>query len=286
MKKINTDTVLVIGGSGFLGLNIVQNLLKKKFRVTIFDKKDCYLKKNSLKFIKSDLLNFKLLEKHIKCNKLIYHLAAISDIGAASKNKSQTFNVNYLLTKKIVDLCVKYKTKRFIYASTVYSNSLKGSYYGKSKRMSEDYIIKKKKLNFTIIKYGSLYGPNAQSWNSITQFINSIKKKNEIRFNGTGEEVREYIHVEDASNISISILKKIYNKRCITITGNRSIKIKDLFLMLKEISGKNVKIFYKKKTTDHYIYTPYSSYIKKNIENRNIFLNEYIDLGQGLSELF
>jgi UDP-glucose 4-epimerase len=144
MKKINTDTVLVIGGSGFLGLNIVQNLLKKKFRVTIFDKKDCYLKKNSLKFIKSDLLNFKLLEKHIKCNKLIYHLAAISDIGAASKNKSQTFNVNYLLTKKIVDLCVKYKTKRFIYASTVYSNSLKGSYYGKSKRMSEDYIIKKK----------------------------------------------------------------------------------------------------------------------------------------------
>jgi len=285
MKKKNTDKALVIGGSGFLGSNIVKNLINKKFRVTIFDKKDCNLKNKYLKVIKSDLFNNELLEKHIKSNKLIYHLAAISDIEEASKNKSNTLNTNYLLTKKIVDLCVKYKTKRFIYASTVYSNSLKGSYYSQSKRMSEDYIIKKK-LNFTIIKYGSLYGSNAQSWNSIAQFINSIKKKNEIRFNGTGEEMREYIHVEDAAKISISILENIYNKRCVTITGNRSIKIKDLFLMLKEISGQNIKIFYKKKTTDHYIYTPYSRYVKKNIENKNIFLNEYIDLGQGLSELF
>ena len=75
--------ILVTGGSGFIGSNIVDLLVKKNFNVTVIDKKKP--KNLKTKFIKSDLSNIKNLKKITKNIDCIYHLAGVSDITKVKK---------------------------------------------------------------------------------------------------------------------------------------------------------------------------------------------------------
>jgi UDP-glucose 4-epimerase len=284
------NNAIVFGGSGFLGQHIVSYLLEKKFNITIFDIKDSNIQNKKIKYIFGNTSETKKVEDAITRDSYVYHLSATADINQSSMNKNKTFQNNLQSTKNIVSACIKKKAKKIVFASTVYVNSIKGSHYKVSKRIAEEFILNscyKNNLNFVILRYGSLYGPGAQDWNSISKFVKSIILKKKIVFDGSGEEIREYIHVKDAAKLSVDILDKIYKNRCLTLTGAQSIKIKNLFNILEEIYGEKIKIIFKnKKKTDHYLYTPYSRKIKNIVDCKNLTLNEYINLGQGLSELF
>ena len=95
MKIVNKNKrVLFIGGSGFLGSNIAKILLKRKYIVTIFDKKKSkYLDKEN-KIIISNLKNKEKLAKAIKNSDIVYHFAGIADIGDAMRNPLKTCEIN------------------------------------------------------------------------------------------------------------------------------------------------------------------------------------------------
>ena len=93
-------------------------------------------------------------------------------------------------------------------------------------------------LKFTILRYGSVYGLNAQPWNGINKYINAALKSQKIVCNGNGEEIREYINVIDAAKLTVSTLSKKFENSYVTISGINSIKTKDLFVMLEEILQK------------------------------------------------
>ena len=97
LKKKN---VLVIGGSGFIGSHLVDELIKKKYNVSVLDiTRSKYHNKNA-KFIKCSILNYKYLSKIIKKNNIIYHLAGISDLNKAYKDPLGTAELNLLATVK------------------------------------------------------------------------------------------------------------------------------------------------------------------------------------------
>ena len=75
-----------------------------------------------------------------------------------------------------------------------------------------------------------------------------------MEYSGNGSEVREYIHVQDAANLSVKVLEDKYKNKAVTITGQQSIKVSDMFTMIFEIEGKKVNIKYLDKhiDTSHY----------------------------------
>ena len=277
--------ILVIGGSGFLGRNIVKNLIQKKHKVIVLDKVKSDFKNLNLIFIKGDINNYGLLEKIIK-NKVdvIYNFAAIADIDEAMRKPLQTIEVNILGNIKVLELCKKYKTKRYIFASTVYVHSSQGGFYKVSKQSSELFIeeyFKRHKVNYTILRYGSVFGPGASENNGISKILYKALKYNKLEYSGTQKAVRKFIHVKDAAELSVSCLSSKFKNKNLLITGNKIYKIKYVLkLISKKFKIKSKLIFKNKKNKGHYDYSPYSYKPKKDIiysNKKNNILENSLD---------
>ena len=160
--------IAVIGGSGFLGSHLSDALSKKGHKVKIFDrKKSKWIKKNQ-KMIIGNILNLSSLTKVIKGSQIVYNFAALADIDYAKYRPIETVKINILGTLNALTLSKKYNVKKFIQASTIYANSEEGGFYARSKKAAEDYVEEYKKrygLDFTILRFGSLYGDRSDKSN-------------------------------------------------------------------------------------------------------------------------
>lgn len=283
--------ILVIGGSGFLGSHLVDSLLLKKNSVTVLDlEKSNWLSKNQ-KFIKADITNLKDVLKFTKGFDIIYHCAALADLDKASKDPLKTVTANILGTVNILEACKINKIKKFIFASTIYVKSLRGGFYRCSKEACENYIKEYSNiynLKYAILRYGSIYGPRSGLENGLYKIIYKALKTKKLVYNGNKNTIREYVHVKDVADISRDIIDKKFDNSTIVVTGQETLKVKDLLIMIKEILGSNYKIQYSKKNlnsmekTNHYISTPYSY---KEDFTKKIKSNQYVDMGQGIVDL-
>ena len=277
--------VTVIGGSGFLGSEVSKELIKKNYQVKIFDKKKPKFSHKNLKYINGDILNKNELEKVIKNSLYVFNFAGIADLDYGVSQPTKSIEQNVLATVNMLAFCKKYRVNRFIFASTIYVYSSKGGFYRCSKQAAENYIEeyqKKFKLNYTILRYGSLYGPEAGTNNGLSKIIlNSLKQK-KIVYEGSPNTIREYIHVNDAAKSSVDILDKKFANKSIILKGEYPIHMKDLLKTLSEILGYK-KIYFKKvRNENHYEQTPYSYVPKLGIKYKT---NTYVDFGQGILQL-
>mgnify|MGYP006076400317 CR=1 FL=1 len=279
--------ILVIGGAGFLGSHLVDYLEKAKHRVTIYDKNyGHFKKKDKKKIILGDINNYNKLSRVIKNKDVVYNYAAISDIGETIFNPIQTTKNNILANVLILNLCVKFKIKKFIFASTIYVHSSQGSFYKVSKQSSELFIeeyYKKFGLNYSIIRFGSVFGPRASKKNGLSKIIHKALVEKKIFYSGTKKAVRKFIYVKDAARGGVEVLKKKYNNKNLLLTGNSSTKITDV---LKKIS---LILKIKKKPTfsnsiseGHYNISPYSYIPKKDLKMK---IKNTISLKDGIFEL-
>ena len=282
MKK-----VIVFGGAGFLGSHTADVLTKEGYDVTIFDiHKSPYLLKNQ-KMIVGNILDERQANKVIKECDYVYNFAGIADIDEASDKPIETVKNNILGNTIILDSCRKNNVKRFVFASTVYVYSQAGSFYRATKQACETLIEeynKKYDLPYTILRYGSLYGPRAPETNWIHKIIKEALTTKKITRNGDGEEIREYIHVIDASELSVKILSEEYKNRIVTITGNKSMRIKDLHIMVKEMLNNDIELKFLPSpsvSNTHYEITPYT--FNPRVAKK-LVSNEYYDIGQGVLE--
>lgn len=278
MKK-----VLVFGGSGFLGYYLVKELIFRNYEVYIAD----INKPENLNatFIQCDILIKDDIEKAFKIDyDYVYNLAGFSNLELAVENPSLTIKLNTLSNLHILDYCVQNEIKQFVYASSAYASSKSGSFYGISKLSSEKIIEEYNKLhnlNYTILRYGSVYSELKNNNNYIFELIQKAIENLEIHHNGDGNEIREYIHAQDAAARSADVIEnsKFLNQTFI-LTGIEQIKRIHLFEMIKEISDLPIKInLNKKRNKTHYYKTPYSF---QPSTAKKIISNPQIDLGQGL----
>ena len=277
--------VVVFGGSGFLGSHVADYLSEVGFHVIIFDLKKSEYIHGDQEMIFGDILNRDEVKKVVKGARFVYHFAAIADIKEAQENPVDAVEVNILSTTYILDACREFGVKRFVYGSTIYVYSEHGSFYRSTKQASELIIENYQKiynLNYTILRYGSLYGPRANHFNFINKVIIQALKDKKIEREGTGEELREYIHIKDAARASVEILTDDFSNSNIMITGIKSLKISDLLALIKEILNEKIEIKYTNKVLEsHYNITPYT--FKPKVAKK-YQLNYYHDLGQGILE--
>ena len=133
-------------------------------------------------------------------------------------------------------------------ASTVYVYSNLGGFYSISKKCAEQIIKEYKKkynIKYTIVRFGSIYGPGARKGNAIYDILKmAINKK--ITYWGTGDERREYIHVNDATQGCLEILNKNYENKTVMCSGMQSTKISDMLIMMLKFLIIKLKLITKK----------------------------------------
>jgi UDP-glucose 4-epimerase len=275
--------IVVFGGSGFLGSHVCDKLTDAGYEVTIYDiKKSPWIKKNQ-KMIIGDILDAQKVRDTVSNADFVFNFAGIADIDDARTRPVETVQYNILGNTIILDACATENVDRIIYASTVYVYSESGGFYKCSKQASELYIenfYKQYKLKYTILRYGSLYGPRTDIRNGIHNFVYQALKNKKIVYYGSPNAVRQYIHVVDAARLSVEILKPDYTNRHITLSGSETLKISQLFKMIEEISGQKIEIEYNSSGEHpHYDLTPYSYSPKVGMKLSSPY---YVDLGEGI----
>lgn len=277
--------ITVFGGSGFLGSHVTDSLVNEGHDVKVFDIKPYLFNKNP-QVVLGDILNNTDVDSAVKDADVVYNFAGIASLNNASSKPVDTVKLNVLGNCFIMDACIKYKVKRYIYASTVYVHSDKGGFYRCSKQASEIYIeeySRKYGLAYTILRYGSLYGLRSDSENSIYNFIKEAISKGTMTYRGTGDELREYIHVKDAANLSVQILEEQYVDKHLIITGSIPYKVSVILETIREIIGKPISLIFDGEEVNlHYNVTPY---VYKPQYSYKLTSNFYMDIGQGLFEV-
>lgn len=278
---------MVIGGSGFMGSHTADELSRRGYEVTIYDRIVSPWLQSSQKMVLGDYSEDKALSTAMKGMSIVYHFAGIADIGQSREQPLQTIESNVMGLTKVLEAARTVNIDRFLFASTMYVYSGHGSFYRASKQAAEIIIEAYAEhfgLNFTLLRYGSLYGPRAQNWNGIRRFASQIICDGKINYNGDGSEMREYIHVYDAARLSVDVLDQSFANRAITITGQQLIKVNDLLSILFEIAGCRQQVCYHKDNSvaNHYGHTPYR-YTPKSA--KKLVPHEFVDLGQGLLDV-
>lgn len=283
MKK-----VLVFGGFGFLGYYLVRELLQRNYQVCVADIAINEELINEVSYVKCDIGDKKQVNEVFKTSNfdIVYNLAGFANLDKAIENPTMTIQLNVMGNINIIEACLAHKISKFVYASSAYAVSNKGSFYGISKLASEKIIEeyhKKHNLPFVILRYGSVYSEKEYDNNYIYNLVKEAVINGRIDHNGDGKEIREYIHAADAAKLSVEVIESDeFNNIHVILTGTERMQRKELFNMIKEILNGKVEVnCLGNGYTNHYKFTPYS--FEPSV-SKKLIANPHIDMGQGLLE--
>ena len=280
-----SKNAIVFGGSGFLGSHVADNLSEHGYNVTLFDIQPSSYIRPDQTMIVGDILNSDKVNNALKNQNVVFHFAGLSDLEKGIDQPLEVVNQNILGTIKLLDGAVKNNIQRFVFASTIYVYSRLGGFYRCSKQAIELFIEEFKNrygLDYTILRYGSLYGTRASDSNGVRRYLLQALRDGKITYPGTGDETREYINVKDAARLTIDILSPEYINRHIVVTGHHPMKTRDMLEMIKEMLKKDITFEFSTTQNDaHYNLTPYSFTPKIGAK---LVSNLYVDMGQGFLE--
>lgn len=277
------DTAIVFGGSGFLGSHVADALSDANYRVKIFDLRPSpYLRKGQ-EMVVGDIMDLAAVERAANGCRYVYNFAGIADIDEAMERPLDTVTINVVGNANVLEAARRNSAQRFVYASTVYVYSESGSFYRASKQASERFVEtyhERYGLNYTILRYGSLYGRRADDRNGIYGLLMQAIQKKAIYYEGSGDALREYIHVTDAAKLSVQILTEEYANRHLVLTGHERLQVKNVMRMIAEMIPGGAQLqFGDSQVRGHYVMTPYAFHPKVG---HKLVSNDYVDLGQGL----
>lgn len=262
MKDGGRMKVIVTGGAGFIGSNLVDRLIEEGFDTYVIDNlstgKKQFLNQKA-KFFEADILNFhdiKLIFEKVK-PEAVFHLAAQIDVQSSIKDPIMDAKKNIIGTINILELCKIYQSK-LIYSSSaaVYGKPQylpvdeqhliqPLSNYGISKYTPELYIFSYGhlyNLKYTILRYANVYGPRQLPKGEggvISIFIDKLKNNKVPIIYGDGNQSRDFIYVEDVVSANLSALfsekNGIYN-----ISTNKQISVKEVYQIISRILNKNI----------------------------------------------
>ena len=301
------NKIVVTGGLGFIGSNLIELLLEKNFYVINID--SCgyasssynfnqYNKIKNYKFVKVDLNNkskvLKILNTHKP--KGIFHLAASTHVDRSIENPKDFITNNILATYNLLESIREYskinKKYKLIHVSTdeIYGDLVKGkasensyinpsSPYAASKASSNHLVtsyVRTFKLNAVITNSSNNYGPRQHPEKLIPKLIYNILNSKNLPIYGSGNNIREWMYVKDHCNALLKIFKKgkkgqIYNIGSGKLVSNLYLSKKILNLSRKKkILKKDIKIIHVKDRVGHdFRYSLNSLKLKKKIKWKN-----------------
>ena len=279
--------VTVFGGSGFLGSHVSDRLSDAGHEVTIFDRADSPWLRDDQRIVVGDILDADAVNSAVEGAGAVYNYAAIADLNDAIRMPVEAARVNVVGNVNVLEACRAAGVGRFVYASTVYVYSREGGFYRSSKQSAEHFVEEYQQsygLDYTILRYGSLYGPRSDEHNGLWRIVRGAIESGEIRYQGSADALREYIHVDDAAVASVHALGDEFRNEHVVLTGQEPMRVVDLLGMVAEILGLDPTSIEVDETPQagHYVRTPYA-YLPRPA--RKYVPAMHVDLGQGLLQL-
>lgn len=200
LNYINDKVILITGGVGSIGSEILRQLVKFNCKIIVYDNNECsyFYIKNELKsfdnitYILGDIMEYEKLENVFKTYNIdiVYHAAAYKHVPIMEDNEYESVRVNVIGTKNISDLSLKYKVKKFIYVSTDKAVN-PTNVMGCCKRVSETYIKylyhQSKTTEFITTRFGNVLG---SSGSVIPAFIEAINQNKNLEI--THKDITRY----------------------------------------------------------------------------------------------
>ncbi len=275
--------ITVFGGSGFLGSHVCDRLSSAGHEVTIVDVQASPWATPDQTMIVGSILDEAVCDRAVEGADVVCNFAGIADIGEANSRPVDTARLNVVGNVMALEACRRHRVRRYIFASSLYVYGRSGGFYRCSKQACEIYIENYQAmhgLEYTILRYGSLYGPRADNRNAIHRFVHEAMTTGSITYYGAPTALREYVHVDDAAQATLEVLGPDYANQNIIVTGNQPMRVGDLFKMIGEILGREIELKYQNDpNSGHYQITPYSFMPKVG---RKLVPPLTVDLGQGI----
>jgi nucleoside-diphosphate-sugar epimerase len=265
-------SILVTGGAGFIGCNLVRELLRMGQIVVIIDNFSTGSMANIqgvadsrfLRVINGDIRDSKIVNDAMKGVNAVVHLAALVDVAESMRKPLFTNDVNVRGTVNVLDSCCRNDVKRFVFASSaaVYGDGnplpLREDYeprplspYAESKVAAEHQCEKFSESSgmiCAVLRFFNVYGPG-QRENSyagvITKFIKSGLRGERLTIYGDGTQTRDFIYVEDVVKAIVKSLalsprrNEIFN----VCTGS-GVSVNDVAEIACRVFGKYLEVHY------------------------------------------
>ncbi|MEE9276765.1 MAG: NAD(P)-dependent oxidoreductase [bacterium] len=277
--------MVVVGGSGFVGSHLADALLDAGHEVRVFDRAPSPHLRPGQEMFLGDIQDPESVREGVLGRDVVCNFAGIADLDDARTKAVETLRQNVLGTVNLLEASREAGVKRFMHASTIYVYSNRGGFYRCSKQAAELYVEEYQKhygLDFTVVRFGTLYGSRADGRNSIHRYLQQALSEKRILCAGTGEELREYVSVQDAARLCVDALSEEFRNEHVIITGPYPMRFRELLEMIREILGGDIElVFTGEESSAHYRFTPYT--FEPKIGHK-LTTNKFLDMGQGLLE--
>lgn len=274
LKDIKGSKILVIGGAGFIGSHVVDELIKEDVEeIAIYDNfsRGSYdnlrqaLKDPRVKVFElgGDILHTDILNEAVKGKDYVFHLAALWLLHCYDYPRS-AFHVNVEGTFNVLEACVRHNVKKLIYSSSasVYGDAVElpmtedhpynnKTFYGATKIACEHMcraFYNRYGLDYVGLRYMNVYGARQDYKGAyiavIMKMLDRLDKGLSPQVYGDGSQAYDFIYVSDIARANVCAMKSNATDRCYNVGSGIQTSILELTKMILKVTGSNQQIQY------------------------------------------
>lgn len=255
-----SEKVLVTGGCGFVGANLVPKLEAAGYRVRILDNlsrgQRGFLDGTAAEILEGDIRDQTAVAEAMRGVDHVVHLAAYGSVVESVEDPNTNFEINGWGTLRVLEEARKSSVKRMIFASTggaligeaeppVSEDSVPRpkSPYGASKLVGEGYCnayAGSYGLSTVMLRFGNLYGPvSAHKKGAVTMFCKALLRDEPIRIFGDGTASRDFLHVNDLCDGILAALRtELPPATVLHLAMGREVTIGELADLIRCVAGR------------------------------------------------
>ena len=258
--------ILVTGGAGFIGSNLVQRLVNDGHEVIVLDNllrgnkidHDVFRK---ITFLNNDIRDQLAVEKASKGCEAVFHLAAILGVDIVADNPVETMDVETIGMRNVVNASLNNGVRKILYASTsgIYGHSAiersvdekimvdPRTSYAMAKRYNEIYLSalnEEKGIQSIALRFFNVYGHNQDNRMVIPRFFEQALKGDPITVFSKGLQTRDFTFIDDTIESCVRLMNKEVNYEIFNIANENEFSIVDLAKKIKQITNSSSEIIF------------------------------------------
>ena len=221
-------SILVTGGSGFVGGYVYQHLRNCGYNVMNYDIVGDEMDNS---YIKGSILDFGEVKKAVGKANIIFHFAGFTNINYVKAHPKDCIELNIMGTTNFLEAIRQKGEGILIFASSVYAHNTRGHLYTISKRASELVCENYSRLYgipTTILRIATVYGEESRHEDVVSIFVRRAYAGQPITIHGSGEQIRHFIHGEDVARACGRIVEKEIAHTTLILASKRGTSINEL----------------------------------------------------------